>query len=60
MEDSHYGVCVFCGLDFGDHEHSCPLGLQPSYDSDPEPEKRMREEDRSIHPDLREQELWGP
>ena len=52
--DSHYRVCRFCSLDFGDHEHTCPYG-----GPDDDPAFCDREGDRTFR-DPREVETWGP
>ena len=50
--------CEACLMPNGDHEHWCPNTDHPSWNSDPEPEARGREEDRTYR-DLRE-DWQGP
>lgn len=53
---SNYMVCRFCGLPWGDHEHTCPYG---GGDRDDSPDAHGRQEDR-VYRDPREREEWGP
>jgi hypothetical protein len=40
--------CECCLMPDDGHEHWCPNSEHPSWDSDPDPEARMREEDRYV------------